>query len=359
MNAECACLIRALMSPKDMRAFTLTQWDRLVPQARAAGLLGRLGAIADRNGLLAGLPTPVRHALEAGLTLASRQATAVRYELNQLDKALADLGTPVLLLKGAAYVASNSGAAPGRLMSDIDLLVSKPNIPHAEAALMLAGWVSSHRNAYDQRYYREWMHEIPPMEHSRRGTVLDLHHNLLPKTARIQTFPAKLIDSARPLAGARCLRVPSELDLILHSATHLMHEGEWDHGFRDLADLAALVTEAAARDPAFSTRLLARAKDLNLEGPLYYAHEQLRLIFGAEPLRSDLSQPGRLVHSLTNALLARGLGSFHSDCHKSFTRTAVFLLYVRSHWLRMPLRLLVPHLLHKAFRQQGNAENDG
>jgi hypothetical protein len=145
VNAECACLIRALMSPKDMRAFTLTQWDRLVPQARAAGLLGRLGAIADRNGLLAGLPTPVRHALEAGLTLASRQATAVRYELNQLDKALADLGTPVLLLKGAAYVASNSGAAPGRLMSDIDLLVSKPNIPHAEAALMLAGWVSSHR----------------------------------------------------------------------------------------------------------------------------------------------------------------------------------------------------------------------
>jgi len=53
--------------------------------------------------------------------------------------------------------------------------------------LMLEGWVSGHRSAYDQRYYRKWMHEIPPMTHIRRQTVLDLHHNILPETARLRT----------------------------------------------------------------------------------------------------------------------------------------------------------------------------
>jgi len=37
--------------------------------------------------------------------------------------------------------------------------VSKTQIGAAEAALMLDGWVSGQRSAYDQRYYREWMHE--------------------------------------------------------------------------------------------------------------------------------------------------------------------------------------------------------
>ena len=50
MKPACDDLIQALKSPDAMRTFTLTQWDRIVPQARAAGLLGRLGALADQHG---------------------------------------------------------------------------------------------------------------------------------------------------------------------------------------------------------------------------------------------------------------------------------------------------------------------
>ena len=46
-------------------------------------------------------------------------------------------------------------------------------------ALMLAGYVTTHLDPYDQRYYRRWRHELPPMQHVKRLTVLDVHHNLV------------------------------------------------------------------------------------------------------------------------------------------------------------------------------------
>jgi hypothetical protein len=352
MTSGCGDLLLALKSPQAMTKFSPRQWDEIIPLARAAGLLGRLGWLARIEGLIPLCYLPAWHAMEGFLTFSERQAMAVHYELTKLDKVLSRLSVPVLVLKGAAYVASGSPAAGGRIMSDIDILVPKPAIQETEAALMRAGWISSQMDAYDQRYYRQWMHEIPPMQHIQRGTVLDVHHNLLPETARIKTFPDKVIAAARPLPGMRCLHVPSELDLILHSATHLMHEGEWDHGLRDLVDLLALISDASVRDVEFSTKLSARARELRLEPPMYYAFVQLQRMFATSIPALALSPPNRFAGMLTNALLTHGLASYHSNCRKLLTPLAVFLLYVRSHWLRMPARLLIPHLLHKAFKQE-------
>jgi hypothetical protein len=41
----------------------------------------------------------------------------------------------------------------------------------------------------------------------------------------------------------------------------------------------------------------------------------------------------------------------HPSCDRAFTGMARNLLYLRGHWLRMPPRLLVPHLLRKAWRR--------
>ncbi len=358
MIPACADLISALRSPRRMRDFSLAQWDRLIPQARSAGLLGRLGALAEHAGVSPHLPTPVQHALQAGLALSARQATIVRYELAQLDKALADLDIPILVLKGAAYVASDSPAAAGRLMSDIDILAQKDRIPGVEAALMLAGWVDNQHDEYDQRYYREWMHEIPPMHHVRRGTDLDVHHNLLPETARIKTKPELIIAAADKLPGMRCLHVPCAIDLILHSATHLTHEGEWWHGLRDLADMHAQIQEAAQANDEFWTELSTRGQALNLDFPLYYVLVHLERLFAMDiPWdRLRLRRPSRFAEVPTNWLLARGFASFHPSCHKPFTPLAEFILYVRSHWLRMPVTLLIPHLLRKAFTREKEEE---
>lgn len=333
-----------------MSAFTAAQWDRIIPQARAAGLLGRLGALAQQHKLTTAPPKSVWHALEAGLVFSERQAVAVSHELDKLDTALAKLGIPVLVLKGAAYVATNSPAAAGRLMSDIDILVPKQAIQETESALMLAGWVSSHHDAYDQRYYRRWMHEIPPMQHIRRGTVLDVHHNLLPETARIQTRPDLFIATARPLPGRACLHAPCEMDLILHSATHLMHEGEWDHGLRDLSDLYAMITASAMHHDKFWSQLASRAQTLNLQRPLYLALVQLQRIFDLRVPDPQLFYVPRFTDLIIHALIAGGLASYHSRCQHAFTPLAKFALFVRSHWLRMPLHLLIPHLLYKTFK---------
>ncbi len=259
MNPACAALLAALREPAAMAGFDADAWDRVVRQAAAAGVLGRLGALARETGIDEALPAPVWRHMQALLTVAGQQQRAVRWELVQLSRTLADLAGPVLLLKGAAYAAADLPPAAGRLFADIDLLVPKSQIDAAEAALMLDGWNSSQHDAYDQRYYRKWMHELPPMMHIRRQTVLDLHHNILPETARIRVDPAPVLAAARPLPEFPRFSIPSREDQVLHSATHLFHEGEWQHGLRDLVDLDAML-RAYAHDPAFLDHLIRRAE---------------------------------------------------------------------------------------------------
>ncbi|RXL80730.1 hypothetical protein EO238_31730, partial [Citrobacter sp. AAK_AS5] len=81
----------------------------------------------------------------------------------------------IVVLKGAAYAMARLPVADGRIFGDVDILVPHETLADVESALMLAGWASIHRDPYDQRYYRMWMHEIPPMRHLHRGTVIDVH----------------------------------------------------------------------------------------------------------------------------------------------------------------------------------------
>jgi len=48
-----------------------------------------------------------------------------------------------------------------------------------------------------------------------------------------------------------------------------------------------------------------------------------------------------------DSLLLRGLQPNHSSAHDRWTPMALFALYVRGHYQRMPLHLLLPHLLYK------------
>ncbi|HEV6967224.1 nucleotidyltransferase family protein [Roseateles sp.] len=351
MTPHWQALLLALREPARMAAFDDATWDLLMRQALSAGVLGRLAALARQAGIEAALPLPVRRHMGALLAVSDQQRRAVRWELVLLSRDLAALRGPVLLLKGAAYVAGELPPAPGRLFSDIDLLVPRDQLDEAEAALMLGGWVSAAGTAYDERYYRQWMHELPPMVHLRRQTNLDLHHNILPLTARIKTPSGPLLAAAQPVPEFPRFSVPAPVDQVLHSATHLMHEGEWGHGLRDLADLDSLL-RLHGREAGFWEALLARAALLNLGRPLFYALTQCRRWLHT-PVPDDVlarcpSRPGRLAQRLMDAVLQRALTSAHRGSTAPGTRLAEFMLYVRSHYLRMPLHLLLPHLIVKA-----------
>jgi hypothetical protein len=284
---------------------------------------------------------------------AAGHAQAARYEVRQIGRALEGLGLPLILLKGAAYAMAGLDAGRGRLFSDIDILVPKTHLPEVEAALMMHGWITTHHDPYDQRYYRQWMHELPPMQHSRRGNSIDLHHAILQSTARVGEDPDKLRAAARPIAGMPGLATLSPADMVLHSAVHLFFDGEFDKGLRDLVDLHRLLGQFGTQ-PGFWEGLPARARVLELGRPLFYALRYCRLLLGTPVPQAVLDAvapdgPNPALRRLMDRLFERALRPLHASCETPASAVARFLLYVRGIWLRMPPLLLSRHLFHKAF----------
>ena len=346
-------LLQVLRQPDALATLSLAEWDLLLRQARNANLLAHLHALLEERGLIEQVPLQPREHLESSHIIAEKHAQAVQWEVTMIRKALAKIGVPVILLKGAAYVMAKLPSAQGRLFSDIDIMVPKDNLNEVEAALMLHGWAATHHDAYDQRYYRTWMHELPPMQHIKRLTVIDVHHAILPETAYVHPDPEKLRTAAQTLDGYDDLKVFAPVDMVLHSAAHLFHEAELDNGLRDLVDIDSLISHFSNM-PSFWPELVERAKELELTRPLFYALRYSAFILHtpipADTLRAaEVARPSRPMLALMDGLYSRALMPVHPSCSDRLTGIARRMLYVRANWLRMPPLMLARHLFHKAF----------
>jgi hypothetical protein len=353
--SDCASrLAEALRNPARLAHITLREWDVLLRLAKSSNLIARLAeAVAERG---EGLVVPGRVAahLRAALTLSRHQRQAIGWETQHIATALATLGLPVVALKGSAYVLAGLDAAKGRLFGDIDILVPRQALDQVEAALMQHGWAAEHSDDYDDRYYRRWMHELPPMVHRKRGTVIDIHHNILPTTAKRVPDVGKLFANALPIPGCAFLML-APTDMVLHSATHLFHEGELGNGLRDLFDLDTLIGHFSRLDADFPAKLFARAEELGLARWLRYAVYFLVETI-ASPVAIELSAvhggfivPPSIRHRVVAWSYKRALQPDHPLCGNGQTSLARWLLYLRGHYLRMPAYLLAPHLARKAF----------
>jgi hypothetical protein len=351
-------LLRVLRDPGAVQGLDGAGWDLLLRQADAANLDACLLVLLEDAGLLDTAPAAPRAHLEWTRVGAAGHARAARYEVRQIGRALEGLGLPLILLKGAAYAMAGLDAGRGRLFSDIDILVPKARLPEVEAALMMHGWISTHHDDYDQRYYRQWMHELPPMQHARRGNSIDVHHAILPETAPVRPDPDKLRASARPVPGEPGVATLSPADMVLHSAVHLFFDGEFDKGLRDLVDLHRLLTQFG-REPGFWDALPARARELELGRPLFYALRYCPRLLGtlvppAVQAAVAPEGPNPALLWLMDRLFGRALLPLHASCADAFSKLAHFALYVRGNWLRMPPLLLARHLFHKAFITKHN-----
>lgn len=338
-------IIKAFNNTLHWEALSLAEWDQLIRQARRGEVLAKLHATLAARDLLTLVPEQAKRWLEWERVNAERHTLAVQWEVNLIEHALHSLDLPVILLKGAAYVMAELPAAQGRIFSDIDILVPKSHLNDVEAALMLHGWATTHHDTYDQHYYRTWMHELPPMQHLKRQTVIDVHHAILPETAALHPDPAKLCAAARPLQ--RNLAVLSPVDLLLHSATHLFHGGELEHGLRDLLDIDSLLRHYAQTD-GFWDDLHRRADELELSRPLFYALRYSHRLLNT-PVSCHPAAPNLLLLKLMDSLFIRALLPDHASCTDWLSGTARQLLYIRANWQRMPPLLLARHLFHKAF----------
>ena len=355
-------LTKVLRDPQSMATLDAPGWELLLRQAGAADLGATLAVLAAEAGLLAGLPERVQRRLAWSRTVWERHTQAVRFEVQQVQRALADTGLPLILLKGTAYVAAGLPAARGRLFSDIDILVPKAALADVESLLILHGWASGHHDEYDQRYYRDWMHELPPMQHMRRATVIDVHHAILPETAAVRPDPALLRAGARAIPGAPGLRVLAPCDMVLHSATHLFSEGEYDHGLRDLFDLHRLLCHFGTTEPGFWQALPGRARQLELARPLFYALRYCMELLGtpvpaATVADADAGRPDGRLLALMDTLFRSALRPSLPGCGSKLAPAFDSLLYIRGNWLRMPPLMLSRHLFHKAFLSPRNVKS--
>ena len=115
---------------------------------------------------------PVIPHLTAARTVADHERRILSWEVNRIERALAGVNGSCILLKGAAYSILDLGLARGRISSDVDILVPKTSINKVEKALLDHGWDHIKLDDYDQYFYRRWSHELPPLQHRDRGTVL-------------------------------------------------------------------------------------------------------------------------------------------------------------------------------------------
>jgi hypothetical protein len=341
MLPDRSALLAFLADRRSVECQDEQDWSLLFAEARACGLTARLAAELE-----AAPPVSMPKAFRAHLLAANRQGKAlvddVRRELHHVGSALASVGTKVVLLKGAAYVAAGLPSARGRVFSDIDVLVERGAIAETEATLMLAGWSARHVTAYDARYYREWSHEIPPMVHLQRGTVIDLHHSLVMPTCRIRIDVQPMLEDVVPIPGeGNWFRLNDE-DLVLHAASHLLLNSEFSHGLRDLWDIDILMRHFSAADPDFADSVLQRAERVGLGRVIRQAFTLCREIF-ATPLPQTLAEDGWRMW-----LLRTAVGTRHPDTRSRWQPLADVLLLVRELSLRLPTNLLIRHLWHKA-----------
>ena len=361
MNPKGVDLVAAaLRDPKQTIRWGGREWSLLMQQARASGLLARVAASQESNSHAhQGLPAPVAAHMDAAKRVCQAQHNEIHREVGHLQRALASLDAPVVLLKGAAYVMAGLPAARGRVFSDIDIMVPKAVVAQAESLLAMHGWMSDQHSGYYQRYYREWMHELPPMHHVQRGTVLDVHHTILPETARLKPDAAQLFAKAVPLAGHLQFQVLCPTDMLLHSMTHLFMNDDMTHALRDLSDMDLLLRHFAAA-PGFWSGLVARAAVLDLARPLYYGLRYTSRIWGTEVPHTVTQEirrhaPSAPVLAMMDGIWMRVLRSGHTSAAPRWQGAALGALFLRGHWLRMPPLLLARHLVVKALKLEPEA----
>lgn len=333
-----ALLARVLADPAESAALSPADWAAVVTVARAELLSG---ALAFR---LAGLPVPdaVAALLADARDAAAEQRRGALWEAEMARRTLAPLGVPVLLLKGTAFHAAGLSAARGRWVGDLDLLVAHDALPAVEAALLADGWEWAKPDAYDDGYYRRWMHELPPLMHPRRDRLIDVHHTILPPTARIAPDAGAILAAAVPLGNG--LAVPCPADMVVHAAIHLLADGDLAGGLRNLWDIDRLLREFAEADADFWLRLHARAAEHGASRVVALAARLTHALF-ATPIPDGWQRARQGDALFRRRLLARdGWGrQTHGGTRLAF--------YVRSHWLRMPPLLLARHLSIKAWKR--------
>jgi len=357
LPAHLQTLLDALADPGRTAQLSAFEWDRLVRSARSARLLGTLAVRVQVVTPPMAIPGVVRRHFDSALNEARFRRQKVRFLLATIAPLITETTPISVLLKGAAYVAQDLPIAQGRLPADVDLMVPRDRLDAVEAGLRVAGWQYEKTDSYDQRYYREWSHELPPMQCAGQALELDLHHGILPPLGRLRPDPKLLLAAAVPIDGSPYWAL-SPVDQVLHVAVHLFQDSDCLNRLRDLFDFDGLIRQLVSAQGVADvvSSVTDRAEQLGLVRPLCYsagfAAAWCDTPGADEILASASSRPRHRLSTLVCTAAATTLGPPDPDQRPSAARRwSARLLNLRAAWLRMPPLLLAYHASAKALRR--------
>jgi hypothetical protein len=342
-------LLDSLVDARGCGSLSATQWDTLIRSARSARLLGVLAARVRWQSGTDDLPEPIRRHLVAASIESRFRRSRAEYLMDALEGLLADLDSPLVLLKGGAYIAQGLRMSDGRLPADVDLMVRRSALDAAERRLLETGWEFEKTDPYDQHYYRAWSHELPPLRRVGQAMELDLHHTILPPLSRAKPDAGALFAAAIPVAGRR-FSVLCPADQVLHAAAHLFQDSDCVGRLRELVDIDGLLREFSGADSnGFWPILMERARLHQLGRPLCYALAFLKAWLDT-PIPEDVTEaatafgPSAVPGIALCSLAARVLPPIDPDGEPDLGyRLAKAALEARAVSLRLPPRLFVYH----------------
>lgn len=340
MSRDAMLLVDALRAPSTTRGLNARGWTELLSMTRAEQLVGTLAERLKSESV----PAKVAEILAEAHINADYQRRSALWEADCARRALAGYEGKVVLLKGTAYVAAGLQAGEGRHIGDLDILVARKDLPEVEQALLAAGWEWVKPDPYDDAYYRDHMHELPPLIHKERDRMIDVHHTVLPLTSRRRPDSRAMLAEAHQIGSG--LSVLSHADMICHSAAHLFADGDLAGGLRNLWDIHCLLSEFSS--PEFWAQLRERAARHQLSEPVERAVRLAHQLYGTE-IPMDWQGWHRQDKWYVARLTARdGWG-------RSTRKFIRLIFYIRSHWLRMPPLMLAGHLWTKWRKGQASA----
>jgi hypothetical protein len=352
-----ANVLAIILDPRKIGGLTSFDLDQLLRSARSARLLGTLAARVSESATEVRLHPLVRRHLDSALLEARFRRQKLRFLLSSVAPLILAAAPTSVLLKGAAYAMQHLPIAAGRLPADVDILVPRDRLDAVEVALVSAGWEFQKDDPHDQRYYRDWSHELPPMQCAGQALELDLHHAILPPYGRLRPDPSLLLSDAVPIEGS-CFLALSPVDQLLHAAAHLFQDSDCTNRLRDLVDFDGLLRGLPGRlasDGRAVEQIATRADVLELTRPLSYAAAFAHAWLGT-PGAKDLAElaGGRARggrYRIFMRLAGTTLGPPEPDRLPSMRRRfSSMLLEARAAWLRMPPNLLAVHVATKTWR---------
>lgn len=358
INIEAArsLLIKTVTDPGSVEELSENQWDLVLRMIRRARLLGRLACQVEKNGLAAKIPIKASDQLISARKVAKSRKRMALWEIDRLQRALREVDADVIVLKGCGYLIKDLQVSEGRIFSDVDIMVLRLNLDCVENTLKEKGWESTSLDDYDEYYYREWMHEIPPLRHPDRGIEVDLHHNILPLTGIIKTSPSRLFETSVRVNGYD-FKVLGPFEMVIHSATHLFYGTELNGDLRDLIDLDELLRYFAETEDDFWSILEVTAVEMDLQRPLFYAARYCEKILKTPvpegvSARYRIHGPNPVILLIMDKLISASIFPDHPEIPSRTIEIWRWLLYVRSHFLKMPIHLLIPHLFRKFIKKR-------